>query len=94
MLYEPKHTQIGGLSLKEGNHFVYPLWKQLLNRWLGDEKCKVYICSRHIDSERYADIATLAYRVCRIFRRILARLLYLKKSEGVIVAIVTYWVIL
>lgn len=63
VLYEPKHAEVGGLSLREGNHHVYPLWKQLLNRWLSDEHCKVYICSRHIDAERYVDVATLAYRV-------------------------------
>ncbi|XP_067937867.1 uncharacterized protein [Watersipora subatra] len=50
------------MGLQDGNSQVYLLWKQLLNKWLSTDGCKVYICTRQMDIQRYKDLSIMAYK--------------------------------
>lgn len=51
------------IALKDGETYIYPLWKQLLNKWLSRDDCQVYVCTQHIDVDRLKDIVYIAYKV-------------------------------
>jgi len=46
-------------SVKDGISYVYPLWKELLDRWFSNKKREVYIVSPFLDPERLRDVCQL-----------------------------------
>lgn len=56
-------TGHSSLALRDGASYVYPMWRQLLNKWFSTDGCKVYVCSKHVDVSRFKDLSGMGYKV-------------------------------
>lgn len=59
---EKQTTSLTVCRVRDGTHYVYPLWKSLLDKWFSDASCRVFIVTPFLDATRLADICSIVLR--------------------------------